>query len=403
MPKYFFEARTFEGEIKRGEREAKDIFELAKALRKEGLILVKAETPKMKKKFKISLPSFGISLVDKMFFTRNLKVMVSAGLPLTKALPSLAKQVKSKKFQKILFDISERIERGESFSSAISNYPKTFPELYQNMIKVGEAGGRLEEVLEILALQMERENELKSKVKGAMIYPAIVIFAMIGVAILMLTLVVPKLAATFEDLKIELPLTTRIVIGTGKFLEKNWYFLIFFFIFLFILFSQILKTERGKKFFDSILLKMPVISDIIKKNNSALSARTLSSLIAAGVSLPRALEITANTLGNIFYREALIEGAKRVKKGEKLSQVLKNYQKFIPLTVISMIEVGEETGATVEILAKLANFYEEEVTRATKNLASVIEPVLLLIVGGAVGFFAVSMVQPIYSMLEAVK
>jgi type IV pilus assembly protein PilC len=404
MPKYYFEARTFAGEIKKGQIEAKDISELAKILKDQGLFLIRANKEKEKKRwFKVPSISFGISLADKMFFTRNLKVMIAAGLPLTKALPTLANQVKSKTFKKAILDINERVEKGESLSQALSLFPKIFPEIYQNMVKVGEESGRLEEVLEILAIQLEREHELKSKVKGAMIYPAVVISAMIGIGILMLVMVVPKLAETFEELEVELPATTKFVIFLGNFLAQNFLILFFSLILFFFFLSQFLKTERGKRIFDNLIFKIPIISEISKKQNSALFTRTLSSLISAGVSLPRALEITASTLGNIFFKEALLKGAERVKKGEKLSQTLKNYQSFIPLTVISMIEVGEETGETAQILEKLADFYESEVTNATKNLASVVEPILLLLIGGAVGFFAFSMVQPMYSMLQAIK
>jgi len=405
MPKFFYQAKSLEGESKSGVLEAKDRFELAKILKKEGFILIKAEREREKKKFKIPipLPSFGISLADKMFFTRNLKVMIAAGLPLTKALLSLSNQVKSKTFKKVLLEISEKVTKGENFSHTLSSYPQIFPELYQNMIKVGEETGKLEEVLEILANQMEREYDLKSKVKGAMIYPAVVISAMIGIGILMLVMVVPKLAKTFEELEVELPSTTKFVIFLGTFLEKNFIFLFLATILTFFLLSRFLKTKFGKKIFDKLIFSLPIVSDISKKNNSALMTRTLSSLILAGVSLPRALKITANTLGNFYFREALLKGSENVKKGEKLSKTLKEYQKFIPLTVVTMIEVGEETGETGEILEKLSEFYEAEVTNATKNLASVVEPILLLMIGGAVGFFAISMVQPMYSMLQTIQ
>lgn len=403
MKKFFFEAKTQEGKRQTGEMEASDVFELAKILKKEGLFLIRAKEKKEEKK-KISFFSFSrVSITEKLFFTRNLKIMISAGVPLVKAILTLSNQTKSRVFKKSLSEIAQKISKGEALSRALSHYPNIFSELYQNMIKVGEEGGKLEEVLEILAVQMEKEHELKSKVKTAMIYPAVVISAMVGVGFLMLVLVIPKLAATFKELQIQLPLTTQIVIFLGMAL-KNYWWGIFFGIFLFVLILiRVLKTKVGKKIFDQILFKIPVISEIVKKNNSAMTARTLSALISAGVSLPRSLEICARTLGNIFYQEALIKGSERVKSGEKLSQVLREYQKFIPLTLITMVEVGEETGETGKILEKLANFYEEEVSNITKNLASVIEPILLLLVGAAVGFFAISMVQPMYSMLQAIE
>jgi type IV pilus assembly protein PilC len=403
MPKYFFVAKSFEGQTKTGEREAKDIHQLASTLRQEGLILIRAEVEKEKRKFQISFPSFGIPLSEKLFFTRNLEVMISAGIPLPRAIFSLKEQAKNKRFKKALEKIEEDIKKGTKFSDAISEFPQIFNEFYQSMVKVAEETGNLEEVLGILARQMEKENEMKSKIIGALIYPAVVVLAMVGIGILMLIMVVPKLAETFKELEVELPLTTKIVIGLGDFLSQKWYLFFGILFFSIFIFFQILKTKIGKKIFDKISLKIPIISGLIQKTNSASTARNLSSLISGGVSLPRALEITANTLGNVFYKEALFSAVERVKKGEKLSLALKPYQKIYPLTLIQMIEVGEETGETSEVLLKLAEFYEEEVSNVTKNLVSVIEPVLMLFIGGVVGFFAVSMVQPMYSMLGAIK
>jgi len=405
MARYFYTAKSLKGEEKSGVLETKDIHQLAQKLHEQGFILIKAtpEGEQLKKKFKFPLPSSGPSLTEKMFFTRNLQVMISAGLPLPRAIETLASQVKSKKFKRVLSNIKEEIVKGKNFSDTLANEPNIFSELFQSMIKVGEEAGTLEEVLKVLALQMERERDIKSKIKGAMIYPAIIIFAMLGIGILMLVTVVPQLAETFKELEIELPLTTRIVIGIANFLTQKWYLVIVILFVLIFLFWQISKTKSGKKLFDFFTLKFPIISPIIKNTNSAYTVRTLGSLISAAVPLTQALEITSRTLGNVFYKTALQDVAEKVRKGEKMSATLKLYENIYPLTVIQMISVGEETGETSAILLKLADFYEEEVSNATKNLAAVIEPVLMLIIGAAVGFFAVSMVQPMYSMLGAIE
>jgi len=246
---------------------------------------------------------------------------------------------------------------------------------------------------------MEKEHEIKSRIKGAMIYPAVIIFAMVCIGVLMLIIVIPKLSAVFSELGVDLPLTTKIVIAIGTFLSKFWFLLpIGILVFLFLL-RVILKTKTGKLVFDTFVLKIPVISSIVKKTNSAHTVRTLSSLIAAGVPIVRSLEIVSGTLGNVHYRKAMSEAAERVKKGAKLAEILKRYENIYPTLVIQMIEVGEETGKTSDVLEKLAEFFEEEVANATKNLSAVIEPVLMLIVGAVVGFFAISMIQPIYSMV----
>jgi len=407
MPEYFYTAKSFKGELKSGVLSAKDQSELARVLHQEGYFLISASLEEgeiKKKKFLISVPFLGgISLTDKMFFTRNLQVMISAGISLPRAIRVLASQVKSKKFKTSLLEIAEEVTKGKNFSDALKGYPNIFPELFQSMIKVGEETGTLEEVLKTLTQQMEREHEIKSKIRGAMIYPAVIICAMIGIGILMLIMVVPKLAETFKELNIELPLTTRLVIGLGDFLAKKWFLGILILIIIAPFLRMCLKTRVGRRIIDNLVLKTPIISPIIKKTNSAYTARSLSSLFSSGVPIIRALEVVSRSLGNIYFREAISDAAEKVRKGSKLSDALRPYENIYPSIVIQMIEVGEETGETSDILKKLAEFFEEEVTNATKNLSAAIEPILMLLIGAAVGFFAISMVQPIYSMLGAIQ
>jgi type IV pilus assembly protein PilC len=407
LPKFFYIAKSFQGEDKTGTLEAKDEHELARILHQQGLVLISAnleEEKQKKRKFEISLPFFkGVSLSEKMFFTRNLQVMISAGISLPRALTILAAQTRNKNFKMTILNILEEITKGKSFAESLGKYPQFFSELFVSMIKVGEESGTLEDVLKNLTFQMERENDLRSKIQGAMMYPAVIICAMIGIGTLMLIMVVPKLAETFVELGIELPPTTKFVIFLGTFLAKDWFLLPFIILALFILLRQTLKTKIGKKFFDKLFLKIPVISPIVKKTNSAQTIRTLSSLITAGVPIVQALGVVSGALGNVYFKGAVAKAQEEVRKGGKLSEALKPYQNLYPLVVIQMMEVGEETGQTADILAKLAEFYEEEVTLATKNIASLIEPILMLLIGGAVGFFAISMIQPMYSMLGAIQ
>ncbi|HDZ54300.1 MAG TPA: type II secretion system F family protein [Candidatus Nealsonbacteria bacterium] len=408
MPQYFYTAKSFKGEIETGTLEAGTKKELSKILHQEGYVLIRAEAEleikDKKNKFEISLSFFGkVSLTEKMMFTRNLRVMVSAGVSLPRSLSILSTQSKNPKFKKALAEILEAVNKGKSLSESLKKYPEIFSELFVSMIKAGEESGTLENVLKNLAYQMEKEHDLRSKIIGAMVYPAVIIFAMVGIGVLMLIMVIPKLAETFRELEIDLPLTTRFVIGLGEFLATKWYlFLIIVFV-LFFLLKNALKTKRGKKILDSITLKIPIISPIIKKTNSAQTLRTLSSLIVSGIPLVRALRIVSGSLGNIYFKEAMISAIEKIQKGEKLSLALTPYQDLYPPMVIQMIEIGEETGQTSEILAKLADFYEEEVTNHTKNLSAIMEPLLMLLVGGAVGFFAISMIQPMYSMLGAIQ
>ena len=405
MADYNYIAKNRQGEPKSGTLEAEDEHQLAAMLREEGYILIKSDLAE-KKKFKLqfSVPFLiRVSLVNKIMFTRNLRVMVTAGVSLPRALGILSDQTKSKRFQKIIIDVKQEIIKGEAFSNALSKHPSVFPEVFVNMVKVGEESGTLEKVLDVLTNQMEKEYEIRSKLKGAMIYPIVIICAMVGIGILMLILVVPKLSKLFDELKIPLPLTTRVVIALGNFLSNFWYLIPLIVVLIIFLFRFILQTKTGKLVFDTILLKTPMVSPLIKKTNAANTVRTLSSLISAGVPIVRSLEIVSGALGNIYYKRAMMEAANQVRKGSKLGEVLKKYENIYPTLVIQMIAVGEETGETSAILHKLADFFEDEVANATKNMSSVVEPILMLIIGAAVGFFAISMIQPMYSMLGAIE
>ncbi len=405
MPNYSYTAKSLQEEPKSGVLEAKDEHELAKILRQEGYILVSAKIlGQVKKdgKFTLRIPFLGgVSLSEKLMFTRNLRIMITAGISLPRSLNTLSIQTKNKKFKKVLIKIADQITEGKSFSENLTQYPDIFSELYCSMVKVGEESGTMENVLQVLAQYMERDYELKNRIKGALIYPAVILAAMILIGILMLIVVVPKLAQTFVELGIELPLTTRIVITLGNFLAKFWYTLPFALLFLIILFRAILKTNFGKLAFDSFILKTPLVSPVIKKINSAYTTRVLSSLITAGIPIVRAMEILGSTLVNIHYKKAIKDVSEEIKKGFKLSLSLGKYNKLYPILVIQMLEVGEETGETAEIMQKLAEFYEEEVARTTKNLSTAIEPILMLMIGAVVGFFAISMIQPMYSMIQS--
>ncbi|MBD3208724.1 MAG: hypothetical protein GF370_04715 [Candidatus Nealsonbacteria bacterium] len=403
MPKYFYTAKSLKGgEEETGTLEAKNVHELSHHLRQRQFILVKARVEageEEKKSLEISLPFKGVPLQEKLFFVRNLRVMTLAGLPLPKALEALSQQTKNKKLQEAMQHAREQITKGRTLSSALSDYPDIFSDLFRSMIGVGEESGTMDDVLKSLSLQLEKEYELNSKIKGALIYPAVIISAMLAVGVFMLVTVIPELAATFEDLGIELPATTQAVIGLADFLIEKWYVVVMGIVGIVLTFQQGMKREGFKKRVDMILLKIPVISDIIKKTNAAYMLRTLSSLLGAGTAFPQALKVTSGVLGNYYFKKSMTEAAEQVRKGEKLSEVLSHYEGVYPSVVIQMTAVGEETGETTTILSTLADFFEEEVGRATKNLASIIEPVLMLIIGVVIGFFAVSMIQPMYSMV----
>ena len=398
MPQYLYTAKSKEDKSDITDiAKAKDEKELAKKIREENLFLIEAEEIKEGG----GLPFFsGVSLEDKIFFTRNLQMMLSGGLSMSRSLRTIAMQVKSKRLRNILLTIREDIHKGKTLSEGMANYPDVFSKMFISIIKLSEETGQIEENLDILINQFKKEYQLKSEVKGALVYPAVIIVAMIAVGIAMLVLVVPKLSETFSTMDVELPITTRFFIGLGDFLAAYWYLIpVLFFLFIFsIKFSY--KTEKGKEFFDSIILKTPVLSDTVKKINSARVSRTLNSLLSSGISLLKSLEIIAESTSNIYFEKAILKSAEAVREGDKLSKSLRPYSDLFSFLMIQMIEVGEETGKTSDVLEETADFLEEEVFSSMKNLTSIIEPVLMIVVGTAVGFFAFSMLIPIYSLLE---
>ncbi len=342
---YNYSAKNSTGENIAGIEEAKDKSQLARMLKEKNLFLIKAEEVGLNKKgFQVSIPFFdNVSLTEKLFFTRNLQFMISAGLSLPRSISILIEQVKSSEFRKALTDIGEQISKGNSFSDSLKRWPKIFPELFQSMIRAGEESGSLEESLKTLTQQMEKDYKLRAKVQGALVYPAVIVCAMLGIGILMLIMVVPTLASTFKDLNIALPVTTQAIIWVSSFIVKQWVIslvIVFALIFFLNFFS---KTAKGKNFFDFLSLKIPVISNIVIKSNSAYTVRTLSSLIDSGVPILRAMEITSDVLGNNNFKSAMNGAIEKVKKGEKLSEALASSRSAYPLIITQMIKVGEET------------------------------------------------------------
>lgn len=404
MPTYTYTAKSFKGQTQDGVLNAKDEHQLAQTLKSQGMILIRSNIEGTEKKsiLKAEFSLFGVSSAEKIMMTKNLGVMFSTGLSLVKSFDILAVQAKNKKLKDALLDIKERINKGENLSDALSSYPKIFSELFCNMIKVGEESGTLDDIFQILSLQLIKEHELKSKIVNAMIYPSIILMVMGVVGIVMVTFVLPSLNIFFTSLNVEIPIYTRILLAGGNFLSVHWYLLIVVPLLLVAIFFLIIRTKSGKKALDTFLLRLPLISTIVKKNNSAFLIRSLSSLISSGVSLIRSLEISSKTVNNHYFSQALINACVEIKKGEKLSDALKPYRNLFPFGVIEMVEVGEETGKTALILKKLADFYEQEAVDAIEKLSILIEPILIIFLGLGVGVFAFSIIQPMYSSLKSI-
>lgn len=404
MPKFLYTARSTSGEPRTGELVATDEKSLAQQLRADGFILTSthevASGVKEKRPMKF-LENFGtIPMKEKLFFTRNLSVMIASGLPIGRSLANLALQTKNKKFQGILQEAYTDVQKGTTFSDALERHPKTFNDLFVNMVRVGEIGGTMEESLNILTIQIEKEHNLMSKVRGALVYPAVILFAMLAVGVLMLTYILPQILGVFADMEVELPPMTLFVIALSDAFRNHGVLIAVMFIGGGIGGKIFLGKPLGKRMLSWLVLHLPAIKNIVIKVNAARFARIYSSLLRSGVSVVSAMDIVADTLGNYYYRDVVHEGREKIQKGMELSAILGEHTELFPVILVQMAKVGEETGKTEEMLMKIAEFYEEEVSQITKNMSSIIEPILMLVIGCGVGFFAVAMLQPMYSVLE---
>ncbi len=407
MAKYLYTAKSVStGETKGGEIIGKDENQVGQELRTQGFLvtslkLIEDTTTGTQVKFWDRFQT--VPLKEKMVFTRNLAVMTSSGLTISRAIHNLSVQTQNKRFQKILLSVHDDVQAGKQLSEGLAKYPSVFNELFVNMVSVGEISGNLESVLDILALQLEKENDLLSKVRGALIYPAVILVAMVGIAVLMLTYILPKITAVFIDMEVTLPPLTRFLIAASDFLRVHWIMAIVLTVVSLIGIRVASKTDVGRHFLNWLVLRLPIVGSIVVKVNCARFARIYSSLLKSGVSVVSALTIVSRTLGNIYYKEALVQGVEEIQKGTELSKVTEKHPRIFPILVTQIIQVGEETGKTEDVLQRLAEFYEEEVSQITKNMSSIIEPILMLLIGTSVGFFAVAMLQPMYSVLENIK
>lgn len=342
-----------------------------------------------------------VPLKEKLFFVQHLSVMIRAGISLSAALKTLTKQSENKFFGGLLMEISNSVEKGTSFAASLKPHSKIFGELFINMVEAGEISGKLEEVLQQLYIQMKKQHELTSKVKGAMTYPIVIITAMLGIGTFMIVFIIPKITGMFKEFNAELPLPTKILIGISDALVKHGLLASILFISFIILSVKILKTYKGKYYFQAVMLKLPVFSPIIKKINLARFARTVSGLLKTDIMIIKTFQITASVLSNLHYRKALEEMSEKIKKGSQINEIVAKYPKLFPPIVCQMIAVGEETGELDNILVELAEFYENEVDQIMSNLPSIIEPILILVLGCGVGAMAVAIVLPMYSITQA--
>lgn len=340
----------------------------------------------------------GIKTIESITFTKNLSAMLTAGLTLSRALSVIERQTKNKNLKAVLLDLEEQIKAGSSFHEALDKYPKIFSRLFISMTKAGEESGTLSDALKVVGRQMDRSFTLQKKIKGAMIYPAIIMFAIVTIGILMMIYVVPTLSSTFKELNVALPTATRAIIAVSDFMTAH--VIIVFGLFLGIVASLyvFVKSKVGARVVLKGSLYIPVIGELVRETMSARAARSMSSLLVSGVEMLTALSIAEEVVGDNVFGKVVGEAATRVKKGESLSAAFADYPKLYPIFISDMISVGEETGKVSDMLSQVAEYYETDVEEKTKDLSTIIEPILMLFIGVSVGIFALAMITPIYSL-----
>lgn len=396
MEQFRYIVKDKKGQTQKGLVEAVDQRQAASILHERGFLVIKIES----KAKEFSFHFGGIGLGPVANFTRQLATMVTSGLPLTDSLVVLEKQTESERMRLIISQLAQDIQAGNTFAAGLAKHPKVFSLAYINIIKAGESSGTLDKVLLKLADTIEKEREFQAKVKGAFVYPSIIVVAMVLVISIIMIFVVPQLTNLYKDLNIDLPLPTVILIFLSGVFVNFWWLMIIGFIGLVMAFKRYKGTEAGAKVIDGITLKLPIFGKLNRDSSLTEFTRTLSSLVAAGVPILEGLKISGDVATNALHREAVHQSAALVEKGAPLSKALGTNPIF-PAIVPQMVAVGEETGKIDDVLGKVANYFELEVEHQVKNLTSSLEPIIMIVLGIMVAILVISIILPIYKITSS--
>ena len=401
MPQYEWEATNRNGEYRAGVMEADDEAGVRTRLTGQGLIVTNVK----RKARELNIPTIGsgVALRDLVIFTRTFSTMIDAGLPIVQCLDMLGAQTENRLFGKALMEIKDGVESGKSLSDSMGLHPKIFDELFRNLVAAGEAGGILDLIFRRLAVYLEKADKLRRQIKGAMIYPSAITVVGILVMGVMMTFVLPTFERMFKELGAgALPAPTRVVLALSHFTIDNLHFIIGGMILVSVGFVSMIRNEKGRLVWHHILLRMPVIGPVIRKGAVARFTRTLGTLLSSGVPILEALEIVAKTSGNEVIKRGIMESREKVAEGKDLATPLMATAIFPPM-VVQMIGVGERTGAMDEMLQKIADFYEDEVDQAVAAMTALIEPIILVGLGGGVGGMLIAMYLPIFEIAGGIK
>jgi type IV pilus assembly protein PilC len=399
-----WKGRTVGGEIQSGELTFETQDDALSALRKRRIII--SSVREKKGDVKVGLPKIGggVSTRDLAIFTRQFATMINAGLPLVQCLDILSKQTEKEEFRQVITRVMRDVEAGTTLAEALGKKEnaKVYDELYVNMVEAGEAGGILDNILQRLATYIEKAESLKRKVKGAMVYPTVVLSVALLATSFMLIFIIPTFAKMFSGFGAELPLPTKIVMGLSSFLRSYWWAMLAAGVAFVFGIQRYYKTERGHVQIDTFLLKIPVFGDVLRKGAVARFTRTLGTLISSGVPILNGLEITARTAGNRVVQNAIMAARASIREGETIAAPLRQSTVFPPM-VVQMISVGEETGALDDMLSRIADFYDDEVDTAVDSLTSLIEPIMIVIMGTIVGGMVIAMYLPMFKLINVVS
>jgi type IV pilus assembly protein PilC len=399
MPSYEWKGRDREGNPQTGVLIGDSKDAVIAALRRQQIVVT---TVKEKGK-EIALPKFGggIKSKDIAVFTRQFSVMIDAGLPLVQCLDILGQQQDNKAFQKVILQIRQDVEAGSSLAEAMRKHPQAFDDLYVNMVAAGEAGGILDTILQRLASYIEKAVKLKSQVRSALVYPVAVITIAIIVVYIILWKVIPVFATLFEGLGTQLPFLTQVIVNISRFIGNFWWLILLVVIGIVFAIRQYYQTEGGRYQIDKLLLRTPVIGQLLRKIAVARFCRTLATLLSSGVAILESLDITARTAGNAVLEESILKVRKEVEEGKSLAEPLARTEQFPPM-VCQMIGVGEQTGAMDTMLSKIADFYEDEVDAAIEGMMALLEPVMIAFLGVVIGIIVVAMYLPMFSLISQI-
>lgn len=397
MANFQYKAKDLTGQLHQGEIQASDLHAAVIILRKKGLVVINVSAQSESNTRFFDRFFNRVSFSKLVNFTRQLATMISAGLVLSEAVDILGEQEEQKYFQSCLSQISADLKGGLPLNSSLSKFPNIFPNLYVNLVKAGEASGKLDQILLKMADNLEKERKFRAKVRGAMIYPVVVITMMLAVVVIMMVFVIPKLISLYKETSLDLPLPTKILIFTSDIFVNFWWLLILIISIAAILIQRWIKTPKGKLYFDKIMLKMPIIGKIITNVTLTNFNRTMGLLVAAGIPILSAIEIVESLAGNEVYKEALKASYAGVEKGLSFSAQLTSL-KIFPTIIGQMVKVGEETGKVDEIFFKLSDYFEQESDQLIRNLTVAIEPIILIVLGIGVAFLVISIILPIYKL-----